>query len=140
MEATDLSERILRSDPSGSRCAASHKLANNLVMSFNSSASGIPTVRRLNVESSFYERINVGVGGRDGIARRVKEERVSTNGSIDAVAARKHWRAKGALLHARCVARSSSFTHVEYEDRPAFEASLCHALVILEPVRSRTSR
>src|ERR1700686_1723450 len=63
-----------RSDPSGSRCAASHKLTNNLVRSFNSSASGIPTVRRLNVESSMYERINVGVGGRDGIARRVREE------------------------------------------------------------------
>ena len=43
-------------------------------MSFNSSASGIPTVRRLNVKSSLYERINVGVGGRDGLARRVKEE------------------------------------------------------------------
>ena len=55
-----------RSDPSGRRCAASHKLANNLVMSFNSSASGIPTVRRLNVESSLYERINVGVGAATG--------------------------------------------------------------------------
>src|SRR5439155_17799361 len=39
-------------------------------MSFNSSASGIPTVRRLNVESSLYERTNVSAGA----ARRVKEE------------------------------------------------------------------
>jgi hypothetical protein len=31
-------------------------------------------VRRLNVESSLYEWINVGLGGRDGIARRVREE------------------------------------------------------------------
>jgi hypothetical protein len=44
--------------------------------------------------------------------------------------------AKGALLHARGVARSPPFTHVEYEDQPAFAASLCHAVVILEPVRS----
>jgi hypothetical protein len=43
-------------------------------MSFNSSASDIPNVRRLNVESSLYERINMGVWGRDELARRVKEE------------------------------------------------------------------
>jgi hypothetical protein len=41
-----------RSDPSGSRCAASHKLASNRATSFNSSFSDIPTVRRLNFESS----------------------------------------------------------------------------------------
>jgi hypothetical protein len=57
-------------------------------MSFNSSASDIPNVRRLNVESSLYERINMGVWGRDEIARRVKEES-KYKGSIYAVAARE---------------------------------------------------
>ena len=44
--------------------------------------------------------------------------------------------AKGALLHARCVARSPFFTRVEYEDQPALAASLCHTVVILDPVRA----
>ena len=55
-----------RSDPSGRRCAASHKLANNLVMSFNSSASGIPTVRRLNVESLVVRTDKCGCGAATG--------------------------------------------------------------------------
>jgi hypothetical protein len=41
-------------------------------MSISSLNSGIPTVRRLNVESSLYERMNAGVGA--AIARRGKEE------------------------------------------------------------------
>src|SRR5215831_9339634 len=44
--ATDLSDASCRSDPSGSRCADSDKLAINRAMSLNSSASDILTVRR----------------------------------------------------------------------------------------------
>ena len=104
-------------------------------MSFNSSASGIPTVRRLNVESSLYERINAGVGSREGVARRVREESKLQMVSMQ-LPRGSTGAAKGALLHARCVARSPPFTHVEYEDQPALAASLCHAVVILGPVRS----